>query len=87
MYGGIRFGVVAHAHVGVKPYTVEGGQGVVEVDETAFGAFEVVQGEGVRDASELEGVVGGVEGCGVEYDYAVPATLHGHWATGHHSVA
>ena len=52
---------------------------VVRVNETALGTFEVVQSEGVGYASELEGGVGGggVEGLGVEGDYAVPAALDG----------
>lgn len=68
MHGGVGGRVVADADVGVQPYAVRGGSWVVGVDQTAFGGFEVVPGEGVGDAAKLE-AVGAVEGACVEGDF------------------
>lgn len=59
---------VGDADVRTEIDAVLDGEGVVGVDEAAFGTFEVGSGEGVRDAAELEGVVGvGEGGCVHEY--------------------
>lgn len=49
------------------------------MNEAALRALEVVQSEGVGDASELQRVVAGVKGAGVKDHHAVPAALHGDW--------
>ena len=56
---------VSHTDSGVEPDSASGGEGVIDVDEAAFGCFEVVGGERVGDAAEEEGL-GGVEGEGGE---------------------
>lgn len=70
MHGGVGVGVISDADVRVEPYAVRWGfgEGVVGVDEAAFGGFKVVGCEGVGDAAEAEGG-GGVEGGGVEGDF------------------
>lgn len=68
VHGGVSVGVISDAHVGIEPHPVGFGEGVVGVDEAAFGGFEVVGCEGVGDAAEAEGG-GGVEWGGVESDF------------------
>ena len=50
----VGFGTVADADMGVEPDTMCGSEGIVGVDEAAFGGFEVVTSEGVGDTAELE---------------------------------
>lgn len=67
VHGGVGLGVVTHAHVRIQPYPARAREGVVGMDEAAFGGFEVVGCEGVWDAAEAEGG-GGVKWSGVESD-------------------
>lgn len=66
MDGSVGVRVVADANVWIQPDAASAGLGVVGVDEAAFGGFEVVLGEGVGDAAEVEGGGRVVEGGGVE---------------------
>ncbi len=55
---------VSDTYVGVDPGPQRWCKRVVGVDETAFGAFDMMGGEGVRDAAEAEGICWAVEGSG-----------------------
>ena len=48
----IGAGIVANADIGVQPNALEGTFWIIGVDETAFGAFEMVCSERVGDATK-----------------------------------
>lgn len=66
--GAVRGSRVGDAHRRVDPHPKRGGGGetVVVVDETAFGSFDVVLGQGIGNRTESERVRAGLKGLGVE---------------------
>ena len=56
MNGIISSWTVPDSHARVQPDSTRRRQGVIGVDKTALGAFEMVRSQGVRYATELERV-------------------------------
>ena len=61
--------------MGIKPDALALRKRIVNMYKTAFGAFNVVQSEGIRHPAKLE-VIGVVERSCVECDNSVPTALH-----------
>ena len=51
------------------------GEGIIGMYEAAFGAFDVVESKGVRNAAKFK-AVRVVEGTGIEHNDSVPTALH-----------
>ncbi len=65
MDGLVCGGTISDADIWVQPDAFGIGEGVVDVDEAAFGGFDVVFCEGIRNAAEVD-PVNTVKGFGVE---------------------
>lgn len=65
MDGFVCGGTISDADIWVQPDTFGIGEGVVDVDEAAFGGFDMVFCEGIGDAAEVDPVKT-VKGLGVE---------------------
>lgn len=65
MDGLVCGGAISDADIWVQPDAFGAGEGVIDVDEAAFGGFDVVFGEGIGDTAEVD-PVNTVKGFGVE---------------------
>lgn len=65
MYGSIGVGIVANTDIGIQPDTLKSALRIVGVDETAFGAFEMMNSKRIGDATKSEWA-GSVERRGVK---------------------
>lgn len=65
MDGLVCGGTISDADIWVQPDAFGIGEGVVDVDEAAFGGFDMVFCEGIGDAAEVNPVKT-VKGLGVE---------------------
>lgn len=82
----ICFRVVSNSNVWIQPDTSTGGQRVVSMDKTAFGTFQMVSSERVRDTTESKRWHV-VEWCGVKRNDAIPTALYWYWLTGNESIS